>query len=86
MKNLRRESNSIPVPAPVGGVVAGDGVLVGSLFGIAAIDAAEGASVEIACVGVFEMRKTSTQAWTVGAKVFGTAPTRSRLPPPAATA
>ena len=70
MKNFRREGNSNPVPAPAGGVVAGDGVLVGSLFGIAAIDAAEGESVEIASVGVFEMKKTSAQAWTVGAKVY----------------
>lgn len=70
MKNFRREGNSNSVPAPSGGVVAGDGVLVGSLFGIAAIDAADGESVEIACVGVFEMKKTSAQAWTVGAKVY----------------
>ena len=70
MKNFRRSGNSIPVAAPAGGVVAGDGVLVGSLFGIAAADAAEGATVEIALIGVFEVKKTSAQAWTIGAKVY----------------
>ncbi len=70
MKNFHRSGNSNPVQAPAGGVLSGDGVLVGALFGIAATDAAEGAAVEIACVGVFEMKKTSAQAWAVGAKVY----------------
>lgn len=70
MKNFRRSGNSNPMPAPAGGVLSGDGVLVGSLFGVAATDAAESETVEVACVGVFELRKTSAQAWTVGAKVY----------------
>ena len=70
MKNFRHHDNNVPVPAPAGGVLSGDGVLVGSLFGIASGDAAEGETVNIACVGVFELKKTSAQAWTVGAKVY----------------
>lgn len=70
MKTFKRTGNSSPVPAPAGGVLSGDGVLVGSLFGVAATDAAEAETVEIAHVGVFELKKTSAQAWTVGAKVY----------------
>lgn len=70
MKNFRHHGNNTPVPAPAGGVLSGEGVLVGSLFGIASGDAVEGATVNIACIGVFELKKTSAQAWTVGAKVY----------------
>ncbi|MBS7545729.1 DUF2190 family protein [Ancylobacter oerskovii] len=70
MKNFRRSGNSNPVPAPAGGVLSGDGVLVGSLFGIAAASAAEGELVELACVGVFDLKKTAGQTWTVGARIY----------------
>ena len=51
-------------------VSAGDGVLVGAVFGVATADAASGDPVEIARGGVYEMDKTSAQAWTAGAKVY----------------
>ncbi|MDQ0301278.1 DUF2190 family protein [Ancylobacter polymorphus] len=70
MKNFRHHGNNIPVPAPAGGVLSGEGVVVGSLFGIASGDAAEGATVNIALIGTFELKKTSAQAWTIGAKVY----------------
>jgi predicted RecA/RadA family phage recombinase len=51
-------------------VSSGDGVLVGSLFGIAVDDAESGDPVEIKTTGVFELPKTSAQAWTLGAEIF----------------
>jgi predicted RecA/RadA family phage recombinase len=51
-------------------VTSGDGLLVGSIFGVAAGDAASGATVEAALTGVFDLTKIGSQAWTVGAKVY----------------
>lgn len=51
-------------------VVPGDGLLVGSLFGVSLGTYAEEASGEFSTVGVHELAKTSAQAWTVGAKIY----------------
>lgn len=69
MQNYVQPGNVIPVAAPYD-VAAGAGLLVGSIFGIAATDAANGAAVEAQTVGVFDLAKTSAQAWAVGAKIY----------------
>ena len=52
MKGYRRwpktktPGHTITVAAPTGGVLSGNGVLIGTLFGIAQYDAVEGADVE----------------------------------------
>jgi predicted RecA/RadA family phage recombinase len=51
-------------------VESGDGVLVGSIFGVAAVDALTGADLDLVTLGVFELPKVSAQAITVGAKVY----------------
>jgi len=68
--NYTQAGEIVTIIAPSGGVVSGVGVLVGSLFGIAQISAAEGASVEIATCGVYTHAKTSAQAWTAGALIY----------------
>lgn len=70
MKNFIHEGQMVPVPAPSGGVVSGAGVLVGSIFGVAAYTAAQGDPVELATVGVFDLPKVSGTAFTVGAPLF----------------
>jgi len=40
------------------------------IFGVAAGDAASGATVEAALTGVFDLTKIGSQAWTVGAKIY----------------
>jgi predicted RecA/RadA family phage recombinase len=70
MKNFVRHGNSVPVAAPAGGLASGAGYLAGAIFGVASTAAAEGETVELAVVGVFDLPKTSAQAWTVGAKVY----------------
>ena len=69
MKNYVQPGNTITLTAPYA-VTSGDGLLVGSIFGIASGDAALNDPVEAALVGVFDITKVGSQAWTVGAKVY----------------
>ena len=69
--NFIQEGRVVTVTAP-GAVSSGDGVQVGQLFGVAQIDAASGADVEIDTQGVYTLPKTSAQAWAVGALVYWT--------------
>ncbi|NJO54371.1 MAG: DUF2190 family protein [Bacteroidales bacterium] len=69
MKNYVQPGNTITLVAPYA-VASGDGLLVGSIFGVANADAANGAAVEACVVGVLDLKKVGSQAWTVGAKVY----------------
>lgn len=69
MKNFVQPGNTITLTAPYA-VASGDGLLVGSIFGVAAGDAASGDPVEAALVGVFDLTKIGSEAWAVGAKVY----------------
>ncbi len=69
MKTFIQNGDVITVTAPAGGVASGDGVIVGSLFGIAAFTAAEGEAVEIATRGVYILPKEPTAVIAVGAQV-----------------
>lgn len=60
MKNFIQRGDMITVTAPTGGVTSGQGVLVGNLFGVAATTTAEGESVELATVGVYELPKLAS--------------------------
>lgn len=57
MKNYIQNGDMITVTAPVGGVTSGQGLLVGSMFGVIATTAPEGEAVEIATTGVFDLPK-----------------------------
>jgi predicted RecA/RadA family phage recombinase len=69
MKNFIQRGDMVTVTAPTGGVTSGQGVLVGNLFGVAAKTAAEGESVEIATVGVYELHKLASAVIAAGARV-----------------
>lgn len=69
MKNFIQRGDMITVAAPTGGLTSGQGVVVGNLFGVAATTAAEGDSIEIATVGVFELPKLVSAVITAGARV-----------------
>lgn len=69
MKNYVQPGSTLTLTAPYA-VTSGDGLLVGSIFGVAAGDAASGATVEAALTGVLDLTKIGSQAWTVGAKVY----------------
>lgn len=69
MRNYIQSGDIVTVPAPAA-VSSGDGVLVGTLFGLAATDADSGTDVAIKTTGVFTLPKTSAQAWSVGALIY----------------
>ena len=69
MKNFIQTGANISVIAAAA-ADAGAPVLVGSLFGVATSDAVIGEIVTLVRTGVFELPKTSAQAWTVGAKIY----------------
>jgi predicted RecA/RadA family phage recombinase len=69
MKNFIQRGDMITVTAPTGGVASGQGLLVGNLFGVAATTVAEGNSVEIATVGVYELPKLVSAVVAAGARV-----------------
>lgn len=70
MKNFVQRGDVVTAIAPSGGVVSGQGCLVGSLFGIANYDAAEAKEVELSVAGVFDLAKVSAQEWTAGAPIY----------------
>ena len=69
MKTYVQPGNTITLTAPYA-VASGDGLLVGSIFGVATGTAALGEPVETALVGVFDITKIGSQAWTAGARVY----------------
>lgn len=69
MKTYIQNGHVITVPAPAGGIVSGDGLIVGSIFGIAAYSAAEGDPLELATTGVYKLPKTTAAVLAIGARV-----------------
>ena len=71
MRNYVQPGNSLAVAVPyAGGILSGQGVLVGALFGVAATDGVQNATVEAATQGVFDITKEPALAITAGARVF----------------
>lgn len=69
MKTYVQPGNTVTLTAP-NAVASGDGLLVGSIFGLAADTAALGETVEAALVGVFDITKIGSRAWTAGARIY----------------
>ena len=69
MKNFIQHGDMITLVAAAA-VTSGQLVRANSLVGVAATDAAIGEEVEVKTSGVFEVSKTSAQAWEVGQPVY----------------
>ncbi|MEM7667226.1 MAG: DUF2190 family protein [Pseudomonadota bacterium] len=69
MKNYVQMGSHLTVPAPAD-ISSGDGIVVGSIFGIASIDALTGENVSIATEGVYSMPKVGADAFDVGETVY----------------
>lgn len=69
MKNYIQPGKTVTVTAPAT-VTSGQLVVVGSLIGVAAYDAAPGAEVEIDTEGVFTLPKVLTDVVAQGDKLF----------------
>ena len=71
MRNYVQPGNSLAIAVPyAGGILSGQGVLVGALFGFSAVDGAQNAIIEAATQGVFDITKEPALAITAGARVF----------------
>jgi predicted RecA/RadA family phage recombinase len=71
MQNQISKGDAINVAAPPGGVVAGQGYLIGSLFGVSPVTAAAGVQIALRLVGVYTLVKNFGEAWTVGQLLLG---------------
>jgi predicted RecA/RadA family phage recombinase len=69
MKNFVSVGNTLTITAGAD-IASGAGVLVGSLFGVAAGPIANGAEGVINLTGVYDLPKAGSQAWTVGALIY----------------
>lgn len=69
MKNYVQAGENLTVPAPYA-LTSGQGALVGSLFGIAAGDAANGADVVLVNEGVFDITAVTADVGPIGTKVY----------------
>lgn len=69
MKNFVQEDEIIEITAPAGGVTSGDGVVLGTLFGVAVTTAAEGERVNLLTEGVFDLPKRLSATFTSGGAV-----------------
>src|SRR5262245_54369055 len=70
MNNYVQPGEIIELTAPTGGVVSGLGYLIGSLFVVATVSAAQGAPFNGLAAGVVSLPKTSAQAWTEGQRIY----------------
>lgn len=69
MKNFKQHGDMITILAAAA-IASGQLVRANSLIGVAATDAASGEQVELKTTGVFELAKTSAQAWQVGQPIY----------------
>jgi len=71
MRNYVQPGDSLALAVPyAGGVTSGQGVLVGALFGVAAVDGVQNAVIECQTKGVFDITKEPALGITAGARVF----------------
>jgi predicted RecA/RadA family phage recombinase len=71
-KNFQQHGNVVTATAP-SEVTSGDGVLIGSLFGVAEHDAANGDAVELGVVGVYRLPIDGAVTWGAPAYWTGSA-------------
>lgn len=69
MKILVQPGRTITVTAP-SNVESGDGLLIGSLFGVCAGDADTGESLDLVTEGVFDLAKSAASVFSVGAFAY----------------
>lgn len=76
MNNFVQIGENLTLTAPSGGVVSGEGYLIGSLFVVATVTADVGDPFVGRVIGVVELAKPTGEAWTEGAKLYWNNSTR----------
>ncbi|MBU9710144.1 DUF2190 family protein [Paenibacillus sp. AK121] len=69
MKNFIGTGDIVVLTAP-SAVVSGQGVLFGSLFGVAQADIANGADGPFLTEGIVDLPKVGSQAWALGDAIY----------------
>ena len=69
MQNYIQEGETLTLTAPYA-TASGAGCKVGAIFGVATDDVANAAEGEYLTCGVFDLAKTSAQAWAVGDRIY----------------
>lgn len=72
MRNYVQPGKTLTIPAPTGGVVSGSFYKIGAVFGVAAITAAETVPFDLETGEVYDLPKTSAEAWAVGDAIYAT--------------
>jgi predicted RecA/RadA family phage recombinase len=70
MKNYVQEGTTITLTTPSGGLLSGNGVLIGNIFGVANFDSLAAAPCEIDVEGVFDLLKSATVTFAEGALAY----------------
>lgn len=70
MKNLIQDGNILTFVAPSGGVVSGNGYLIGTIFGVATVAVAETLPFTLSVTGVYALPKAATITPAPGAKLY----------------
>src|SRR4051812_7266024 len=70
MQNYLALGNTATVPAAARAISAGDGLLVGNMFGVAVNDAALNGEAVLQLAGVFTLPKVAAGAIAQGARVY----------------
>lgn len=69
MKNFVQPGVNLTLPAPAD-VLSGQGLVIGAIFGVAAIDAVTGANVDLVTEGVFRLPKVAALTIAIGDSVY----------------
>ena len=70
MRNFLQRGDAIYVSAPAAGVLSGQGLLVGKVFGIASEDALPGVTFALWLKGAYSLPKAAAQSWNLGDELY----------------
>jgi predicted RecA/RadA family phage recombinase len=70
MKNFVQRFDNVPLAVPYTTITAGQGMLVGALFGVAVTSGVQNDVIATEVEGVFDLTKEPSLAISVGARVF----------------
>ncbi len=70
MQNFLQRGEALYATAPAGGVVSGQAVVVGKVFGVAAETVPAGTTYALWRKGIYLLSKTNAQAWNQGDALY----------------
>ncbi|WP_267355640.1 MULTISPECIES: DUF2190 family protein [unclassified Methylobacterium] len=70
MKNFLQNGDALNVVAPAGGVVSGQPLIIGKIFGVCGSTRLVGETFALWRKGIFSLPKTNAQAWNQGDSLY----------------